>query len=105
MAKCEKAEKSRDETKAELDKLKNESQKMRDMFTTEWNEVVEKSLKDQNDTSINAQALELEQKLAKSKTMSSEKKERGNEEGGSRYAQKLRGTVARSAWAVARDTG
>lgn len=37
--------------------------------------------------------------------MSAEKKERGNEEGGSSYAQKLRGTVARAAWAVARDTG
>jgi hypothetical protein len=46
MGKTEKAEKARDEAKEELEKMKNEAAKLKEMFKTEWNEVVEKSLKE-----------------------------------------------------------
>jgi hypothetical protein len=42
MAKTDKAEKARDESRAELEKLKVEASKLRDLFQSEWNEVVEK---------------------------------------------------------------
>jgi len=44
MAKTEKAEKTRDEAKAELEKMKLEAAKLKDLFTSEWNEVVDRSL-------------------------------------------------------------
>jgi len=53
MAKTDKAEKSRDESRSELEKLKVEASKLKDLFQNEWNEVVERQLKEQNaDTGI-----------------------------------------------------
>ena len=52
MAKTDKAEKARDESRTELDKLKVESSKLKELFQNEWNEVVEKSLKEQNETTF-----------------------------------------------------
>jgi coiled-coil domain-containing protein 63/114 len=46
MAKTDKAEKARDESRAELEKLKFESSKLKELFQNEWNDVVEKSLKE-----------------------------------------------------------
>ena len=54
MGKTEKAEKARDEAKAELEKMKAEAVKLKEMFTSEWHEVVERSLKEQNETSVAA---------------------------------------------------
>jgi uncharacterized coiled-coil DUF342 family protein len=54
MAKTDKAEKARDESRTDLEKLKFESSKLKDLFQNEWNDVVEKSLKEQNDTTMNA---------------------------------------------------
>jgi len=53
MAKTDKAEKARDESRTDLEKLKIESSKLKDLFQNEWNDVVEKSLKEQNDTTMN----------------------------------------------------
>lgn len=53
MAKTDKAEKARDESRSELEKLKVESSKLKELFQNEWNDVVEKSLKEQNDTTLN----------------------------------------------------
>ena len=53
MGRADKAEKNRDESRAELDRLKGEAGKLKDMFQSEWNEVVDKSLKEQNDTTVN----------------------------------------------------
>jgi ubiquinone biosynthesis protein Coq4 len=53
MAKTEKADKAKEEARQELEKAKIEAAKMKDIFASEWNEVVERSLKDQNDVTIN----------------------------------------------------
>jgi len=111
MGKADKAEKMRDDSRAELDRLKSEAGKLKDIFQTEWNEVVEKSLKDQNETSNNAAASMNQTKdsmFKVAKYSSSDRKESGGHqpaEEGNNYANKLRSTVARAAWAVARDTG
>ena len=55
MAKTDKAEKARDESRGDLEKLKIESSKLKELFQNEWNDVVEKSLKEQNDTTMNGQ--------------------------------------------------
>jgi len=46
MGKTDKAERLRDESRAELERLKGEAGKLKEMFQSEWNEVVEKSLKE-----------------------------------------------------------
>ena len=46
MAKTDKAEKARDESRSELEKLKVEASKLKELFQNEWNEVVEKQLKE-----------------------------------------------------------
>ena len=53
MAKTDRAEKARDESRVELDRLKGEAGKLKELFQNEWNDVVEKSLKEQNDTTMN----------------------------------------------------
>lgn len=111
MGKADKAERNRDESRAELDRLKGEAGKLKDMFQSEWNDVVEKSLKEQNETA-NATIAGMNQtkdSIHKAgKYSSSDRKDshahlHGDE--GNNYANKLRSTVARAAWAVARDTG
>jgi len=104
MGKTDKAERMRDESRAELDRLKGEAGKLKEMFQSEWNEVVEKSLKEQNETvNMNQTKDSLTGKTGK--FSSSDRKEHGAEETGNNYSNKLRSTVARAAWAVARDTG
>jgi len=53
MAKTDRAEKARDESRVELDRLKGEAGKLKELFQNEWNDVVEKSLKEQNETTMN----------------------------------------------------
>jgi len=133
MAKTDKAEKARDESRTELDKLKVESSKLKELFQNEWNEVVEKSLKEQNETTFSlgekdkaAEAIkvvaikeETTTSITKSgkkdknaKNSSERKGDTTNKAPGhhvdpeaNTYANKLRSTTARAAWAVARDTG
>ena len=62
-------------------------------------------MKDQLETTVNASTKEeLQKQPAKQKT-SSDRKDKGTDEAANNYANKLRSTVARAAWAVARDTG
>lgn len=104
MGKTDKAERMRDESRAELDRLKGEAGKLKEMFQAEWNEVVEKSLKEQNDTLSMNQTKDSSGKGGK--FQSSDRQQAPHvEESGNNYANKLRSTVARAAWAVARDTG
>ena len=53
MSRTDKAEKARDESRVELEKLKGEASKLRELFQNEWNDVVEKSLKEQMDAANN----------------------------------------------------
>jgi len=53
MGKTDKAERMRDESRAELERLKGEASKLKEMFQAEWNDVVDKSLKEQNETTVN----------------------------------------------------
>ena len=132
MAKTDKAEKARDESRTELEKLKVESSKLKELFQNEWNDVVEKSLKEQNETTISLMEkdkIDAAVKLVsvKEDTISitkSGKKDKNAKNSSERkgdvtsktpgqyvdpeansYANKLRSTVARAAWSVARDTG
>ena len=111
MGKTDKAEKMRDDSRAELDRLKSEAGKLKEIFQSEWNEVVEKSLKDQNETTNNNNGTAGSMNQTKdsmfkvAKYSSSDRKENSAPEEGNNYANKLRSTVARGAWAVARDTG
>jgi|LauGreDrversion4_2_1035121.scaffolds.fasta_scaffold475694_1 chromosome segregation ATPase len=105
MGKTDKAERMRDESRAELDRLKGEAGKLKEMFQTEWNEVVEKSLKEQNETTTLNMNQTKESINKGGKYSSSDRKEHTAEETGNNYSNKLRSTVARAAWAVARDTG
>ena len=52
MGKAEKAEKARDEAKADLEKMRSEQDKQKDIFNVEWNDVIDKSIKEQHETSI-----------------------------------------------------
>jgi uncharacterized phage infection (PIP) family protein YhgE len=113
MAKTDKAEKMRDDSRAEFERLKTESSKLKELFQNEWNEVVEKSLKEQNETTMLNNKEENTKKGVK--FSSSDRKEGGggrqtptthaHEEQHAGYGQQLRKTTARAAWAVARDTG
>lgn len=107
MGKAEKAEKARDEAKADLEKMRSEQDKQKDIFNVEWNDVIDKSIKEQHETSITPAQDIL--KLARTQTTSAEKKVRDNTaatDGDSQsFAQKLRSNVARAAWGIARDTG
>jgi primase-polymerase (primpol)-like protein len=127
MAKTDKAEKARDESRTELDKVK-------ELFQNDWNEVVEKSVKEQNETTFSlgggekdkaAEAIKVEsikeetasitksgKKDKNAKNSSERKGDVANKAPGhhvdpeaNTYANKLRSTTARAAWAVARDTG
>ena len=100
MAKTDKADKAKEEARQELEKAKIEAAKLKDIFASEWNEVVERSLKDQNDVTIN-QSQHVRMKSA-------DKKERNQQilsREGESYGQKLRSQVAKMAWSIARDTG
>lgn len=103
MGKTDKAERMRDESRAELERLKGEAGKLKEMFQTEWNEVVEKSLKEQNETTLNMN--QTKDSINKGGKYSSSDRKEHAEETGNNYSNKLRSTVARAAWAVARDTG
>lgn len=102
MGKTDKAERLRDESRAELERLKGEAGKLKEMFQSEWNEVVEKSLKEQNETMNMNQTKD---SIGKNGKFSSSERKEHPEESGNNYSNKLRSTVARAAWAVARDTG
>ena len=133
MAKTDKAEKARDESRTELDKLKVESSKLKELFQNEWNEVVEKSLKEQNETifslgaekdkaaeaikvvSIKEETASITKSGKKDKNAKNSSERKGDvtnkalghhvDPEANTYANKLRSTTARAAWAVARDTG
>jgi uncharacterized protein (DUF3084 family) len=103
MGKTDKAERMRDESRAELERLKGEAGKLKEMFQSEWNEVVEKSLKEQNDTG--ASMNQTKESIGKHGKFSSSDRKEHADETSNNYSNKLRSTVARAAWAVARDTG
>lgn len=131
MARTDRAEKSRDESRVELERMKGEASKLKELFSQEWTEVVDKSLKEQNETTMGEEKEktiekkdttvilggkkdrdDLKSALNKQKSSSERKDVKtahgGNDkegEGGSTYANKLRSITARAAWAVARDTG
>ncbi len=67
--------------------------------------MVEKSLKEQNETTTLNMNQTKESINKTGKYSSSDRKEHNAEETGNNYSNKLRSTVARAAWAVARDTG
>ena len=107
MQKTEKAEKARDDTKMELEKARVEAAKMKELFAAEWSEVVERSLKEQNETIPSAPGTQESGKQGR-KLGSAEKSGNShhheNDQANS-YANKLRSIVARAAWNIARDTG
>lgn len=111
MSKTDKAEKARDEARADLDRAQQEASRLKDLFSKEWNEVVERSLQEQNDVTLDGGATSGKppgtQESMKTRTLASaDKKERSHHEtAGDSYAAKLRSMVARAAWSIARDTG
>ena len=102
MGKTDKAENMRDESRAELERLKAEASKLKEMFQSEWNEVVDKSLKEQNET-INMNQIK-DSNGNRGKFTSSDQ-EKNAEETENNFANRLRQTIARAAWAVAKDGG
>ena len=101
MNKTEKAQKARDEIKSEYESANSGFEKMKESFSQEWSQVVERSLKQQQDDTIVIQApTRLDTQQSTTRPLAEEKKSAGET-----YSDKLRSTVARGAWGIARDTG
>lgn len=111
MQKTEKAERARDEAKAEVEKMRADAARFKELFQQEWRDVVEKNLKEQNDvtlTSVHPPGTAETTMLRTAGTHGRNASARNPHEqshGHSDYATKLRSIVARAAWSIARDTG
>jgi len=94
MDKTAKAQAARDDMKAQLDQTQSDFEKIKEHYSLEWNEVVEKSLQSQNEAS----------NIHQRRSGTTESTHREDRTGPS-HAEKLRSVVARAAWGIARDTG
>lgn len=94
MSRADKAQGARDELRAQLEQTQADFDKIKEHYSQEWNEVVEKSLMLQNQGT--------DEHTRHSGTQASTHRE---DRTGPTHAEKLRSTVARAAWGIARDTG
>ena len=112
MQKTEKAEKARDEAKFEVEKMKDDLSRLKELFQQEWKEVVEKNLKEQNDVTLASimppgtsetmmRTAGTHMRAGSARNMHDQSHHGGHTD----YATKLRSIVARAAWSIARDTG
>jgi hypothetical protein len=113
MQKTEKAERARDECKMEVDKMKEDLTRLKEMFTSEWREVVEKNLKEQNDVTLASIHMPGTSSDTMVRTAGTHGRsgsarnlhDQSHHGGHIDHATKLRSIVARAAWSIARDTG